>query len=204
MALQVAYYRLHGSLPMIVESAHTRQFNHGRTETVRVVTSDSVAFVKSMVHLDHTAAETKLHLLRRACVRHVEMLKEAMNGRGIERHLLGLRCMARQLSLRAEALDAPAFNMKWGMSADSCPVQRGPSGGFGGHCDGGYGISYHVSAEKMYLHVCYRYGGDERAPGSQAFSVAVEQALLDMSILCTKTAQIAQKNSVETLDWTNM
>ena len=100
MALQLAYYRLHGNLPVIVESAHTRQFSHGRTETVRIVTSDSVAFVKSMVHLDQSSAETKLHLLRRACVTHVELLKEAMNGRGIERHLLGLRTMARELSLQ--------------------------------------------------------------------------------------------------------
>ena len=191
---------------MIVESAHTRQFNHGRTETVRIVTSDSVAFVKAMAHLDQSSAETKLHLLRRACVSHVELLKKAMNGFGIERHLLGLRAMARELSLQTEALDAPAFHMKWGMSADSCPVQRGPSGGFGGHCDGGYGVSYHINEENIYFHVCHRTGGltDRKQGISDAFCVAVEQALLDMSILCTKTAQIAQNNSLETLDWTNM
>lgn len=95
-----------------------------------------------------------------------------------------------EISLQTEALEAPAFHMRWGMSADSCPVQRGPSGGFAGHGDVGYGVSYHIKDENMYLHVCYRRSEEERGPGSKAFSLAVEQALLDMSILCTKTAQV--------------
>lgn len=41
-------------------------------------------------------------------------------------------------------------------------------------------------------------------PGAQAFGAAVEQALLDMTVLCTKKAQIARNNSLETLDWTHM
>lgn len=42
-------------------------------------------------------AETKLHLLRRACVTHVERVKEAMNGHGLDSHLIGLATMAQQL-----------------------------------------------------------------------------------------------------------
>ena len=32
----------------------------------------------------------------------------------------------------------------------------------------------------------------------------VEKALLDMSVLCTRTAQLAHCNSLETLDWTRL
>ena len=90
----------HGELCGIAqESVHTRHFLHGCGESVRTVTSDSVAFVKvrslensnsklfhfcvfqtfcllqAMEHLDTASAETKLHLLRRACISHVEKVK---------------------------------------------------------------------------------------------------------------------------------
>jgi carnitine O-acetyltransferase len=44
MALQLAYYRTKGSIDLMGESAHTRQFLHGRTEIVRAVSSDSVPY----------------------------------------------------------------------------------------------------------------------------------------------------------------
>mmetsp|Transcript_36433 Transcript_36433/g.89733 ORF Transcript_36433/g.89733 Transcript_36433/m.89733 type:complete len:726 (-) Transcript_36433:821-2998(-) len=205
MGIQLAYYRMHRRLDLICESAHTRQFYHGRTETVRAVTSDSVAFVKAMTHLDQSAAETKLHLLRRACVTHVELLKDAMNGLGIERHLLGLHQMAQELSLQPAALDAPAFHLPCRVSAAHAPAQRGPSGGFAGAEAGGYGISYLINEDNMYLHICHRRAQDESTgPGAHAFGIALEQALLDMTVLCTNKAQIARINSLETLDWTHM
>jgi carnitine O-acetyltransferase len=46
MAIQLAYYRLHGRVTATYETAHTRQFHHGRTETIRVCSKESLAFVK--------------------------------------------------------------------------------------------------------------------------------------------------------------
>ena len=59
MALQLAYYRVTGHMHLMVESAHTRQFLRGRTELVRSVSSDSVAFIKAMAHLDTGPELTK-------------------------------------------------------------------------------------------------------------------------------------------------
>lgn len=64
MALQLAYYRTTGAIDLMAESAHTRQFLHGRTELVRSITSDSVAFIKAMAHLDKGAGK---QLPARAC-----------------------------------------------------------------------------------------------------------------------------------------
>jgi len=133
LALQLAYYRTTGTIDLMAESAHTRQFLHGRTELVRSVSADSVAFIKAMAHLDMGAAETKLHLLRRACVMHVERVKEAMNGCGLDSHLFGLGIMAGELGdaetarVLRRAVDASEFMLL----STHAPAQRGPSGGFG-------------------------------------------------------------------------
>lgn len=48
-ALQLAWYRDQGYVTATYETAGTRGFLHGRTETVRSVTSESRAFVKAML-----------------------------------------------------------------------------------------------------------------------------------------------------------
>lgn len=48
-ALQLAWYRDQGYASATYETAGTRGFLHGRTETIRVVTSESRDFVRSML-----------------------------------------------------------------------------------------------------------------------------------------------------------
>lgn len=48
MALQLAYYRDTGRLTLTYEASMTRLFLQGRTETVRSVSMESVAWVKAM------------------------------------------------------------------------------------------------------------------------------------------------------------
>ena len=45
--MQLAYYRLHQRCVLTYESATTRLYYQGRTETIRPVSEHSVAFVKS-------------------------------------------------------------------------------------------------------------------------------------------------------------
>jgi hypothetical protein len=47
-AIQLTYYRLHKELTATYETGHTRLFYHGRTETIKALTTDSVAFVQGM------------------------------------------------------------------------------------------------------------------------------------------------------------
>ena len=48
MALQLAWYRTHGTFTATYETALTRLFEHGRTETIRALTAESRQFVLSM------------------------------------------------------------------------------------------------------------------------------------------------------------
>ena len=46
MAMQLAFYRLHQKIVLTYESATTRLYYQGRTETIRPVSEHSVRFVK--------------------------------------------------------------------------------------------------------------------------------------------------------------
>ncbi|KAJ2544240.1 hypothetical protein EV175_005908, partial [Coemansia sp. RSA 1933] len=90
MVLQLTYHRVHGELAPVYETASTRQFLHGRTETVRSLTSEAADFVNAMESAASSIAD-KYDALVRASRRHQELLREASAGQGVDRHLLGLR-----------------------------------------------------------------------------------------------------------------
>ncbi|KAH8233866.1 hypothetical protein KR032_000697, partial [Drosophila birchii] len=93
MALQLAYYNMHKTLPAQYESAHLRIFVEGRTETIRSTSNESKAFLLAMKDLKVSDAE-KLEALQKAVDSHEKLTKRALNGEGIDRHLFGLQQMA--------------------------------------------------------------------------------------------------------------
>ena len=58
VALQLAYYRLHKSLTAVYETASTRLFKHGRTETGRSMTSETAQFIQTF---DDDSVLVRLH-----------------------------------------------------------------------------------------------------------------------------------------------
>lgn len=115
MVLQLAWYKIRSEFTATYETALTRMFARGRTETIRTYTTDSRAWVLSTVqgrasvrpilHLSGAHAETfvaylteQKMLLHRAITTHASLTREAATGRGIDRHFLGLRLMLAQQS----------------------------------------------------------------------------------------------------------
>lgn len=50
LAMQLAWYRTRGEFTATYETALTRLFKHGRTETIRSLSSDSRQFVLAMLN----------------------------------------------------------------------------------------------------------------------------------------------------------
>ena len=90
MMIQLAYYKFYNISRPTYESASTRKFQLGRTETCRVVSEESVAWCKAMEDPD-VSNEQCLELGRRALQAHVKYIMEASDGKGVDRHLFGLR-----------------------------------------------------------------------------------------------------------------
>ncbi|KAK9351218.1 hypothetical protein V1523DRAFT_417399 [Lipomyces doorenjongii] len=91
MAFQAAYYALYGKVECTYEPAMTKYFLHGRTEAIRTVSDESVAFVRKFC--EDAPPKTKLEYLRRACEKHVQTTKLCAQGLGQDRHLYALYCM---------------------------------------------------------------------------------------------------------------
>jgi len=141
MALQLAWYKDQGYFTATYETALTRFFLHGRTETIRSFSAESRDFVLAMV--DPTASQhERLAKLRAAADAHNAYSKAALTGKGIDRHLLGLRLLM-QPGERAELFEDPLFakSQDWRLSTSGLtPGERFMGTGFGTPLQEGYGI----------------------------------------------------------------
>jgi carnitine O-acetyltransferase len=68
----------------------TRKFQNGRSEICRVASTDVVAFVKTMED-DKATYEEKLFALQSAIKTQLNLMTDAKNGNGIDRHLMCLK-----------------------------------------------------------------------------------------------------------------
>ncbi|CAH0557685.1 unnamed protein product [Brassicogethes aeneus] len=92
IAMQYAFYKIHRVPGAHYESAATRKYIHGRTETIRSCSIESVAFAKTM--LQSKSDSDKVAALKSAINSHKKYSIDAVNGFGVDRHLLGLKQVA--------------------------------------------------------------------------------------------------------------
>lgn len=90
MIIQLAYYKFYGKNRPTYESAATRKFRDGRTETCRSVSDESVAFCQAMEHPLSTPEERR-NLFRKALASQGQYIADASDGKGVDRHLFGLK-----------------------------------------------------------------------------------------------------------------
>ncbi|KFY25862.1 hypothetical protein V493_04407 [Pseudogymnoascus sp. VKM F-4281 (FW-2241)] len=88
MAFQAAYYGLYGRSECTYEPAMTKVYLHGRTEAIRSVTPESLAFVQEF--WSELEPARKVETLRRACQAHTAQTRECAKAQGCDRHLYAL------------------------------------------------------------------------------------------------------------------
>lgn len=88
MIFQLAYYMTHGHSCGTYEAAQVRKFQLGRTETVRICTTQTQEWTKAMLNSSESS-EKKRELFRAAVKGHGVDMGNASNGMGIDRHLFG-------------------------------------------------------------------------------------------------------------------
>ena len=92
MMIQLAYKKFYGKNRPTYESAATRRFQQGRTETCRTVSEESVAWCDAMENPEKGPEECR-KLLQAALKSHVQYISDASDGKGVDRHLFGLKKM---------------------------------------------------------------------------------------------------------------
>lgn len=195
-ALQLAYFKDAGKFALTYEASMTRLYLMGRTETVRSLTSDTAKFVRAMINPDKSKEE-KIDLLRKACGVHQILYRDAMSGKGIDRHLFGLYVACKGLGQESEFLKS-ALMMPWTLSTSQQPQQQiaeapncslpeyrdkvSPGGGFGPVSDVGYGVSYMFAGEfRIFIHVSSKHSASNTS--SQRFVNNLYESLDEMKRL---------------------
>ncbi|RKQ35280.1 choline/carnitine O-acyltransferase [Kocuria tytonis] len=104
LVMLLAQLATYGRVRGVYEAVDMREYRAGRTECLRPVTPQAVAFVRAL-H-EHTATEG---LFTAALDAHRDWVKACKSARGVDRHLLGLALMARELGEPSEFLASPAL-----------------------------------------------------------------------------------------------
>ncbi|XP_064150028.1 palmitoyl thioesterase CPT1C isoform X2 [Loxodonta africana] len=182
-----------GQFCQTYESAMTRLFLEGRTETVRSCTREACNFVKAMEDDEKTDPEC-LALFRVAVDKHQALLKAAMSGQGVDRHLFALYIVSRFLHLQSPFL-AQVHSEQWQLATSQIPVQQmhlfdihnypdyvSSGGGFGPADDHGYGVSYIFMGDNMItFHISSKKSSTKT--DSHQLGQHIEDALLDVASL---------------------
>eukprot|EP00794_Sanderia_malayensis_P015982 gene15982-17592_t len=144
VGLQLAYFRLHENLAATYESASTRKFRRGRTDTIRSASIPVKEFCQAMASNDYGDSERK-ELFLKAVHHHVKYTKEATNGQAIDRHLLGLKliCMESGIKLPEFFRDKGYnYSLHHKLSTSQVPSPYDTVLCFGPTVPDGYGVCY--------------------------------------------------------------
>ncbi|XP_059109419.1 carnitine O-palmitoyltransferase 1, brain isoform [Peromyscus eremicus] len=193
LVLQLAHFRDRGQFCLTYESAMSRLFLEGRTETVRSCTREACHFVRAMEDKEKTDQQC-LALFRVAVDKHQALLKAAMSGQGIDRHLFALYITSRLLHVQSPFL-TQVQSQQWPLSTSQIPVQQmhlfdvhnypdyvSSGGGFGPANDHGYGISYIFMGDNMItFHISSKKSSTKT--DSHRLGQHIEDALLDVASL---------------------
>lgn len=89
LVLQVAFANVKGRQSPTYETASTRLYRHGRTDVIRSFSKESYEFVKGL--RDGLSTKELYPLLSKATQAHNAQTRSSSMGKGIDRHLTGLR-----------------------------------------------------------------------------------------------------------------
>jgi carnitine O-acetyltransferase len=188
IALQLAYYRLHKQPTAVYESASSRLFAYGRTETGRSLSSESLEFCKAFDNDDVLYADKKI-LFDRAIKTQNTYMKEASVGKGIDRHLMGLRLMLKP-DETTDFFSDPSFSKSQYFRLSTSNMSPGKYfyGGFGPVVEEGYGINYAIDKDILKFSISSRKSCKQT--NSFKFRDMLERVIIDLFILFPKRSEV--------------
>lgn len=161
MLLQLAYFKMTGTLRPTYESASTRRFFGGRTETCRSVSVEALNFVKTWEDGSKSIDE-KAKSFYDAAKQHVGYISKASAGEGCDRHLFGLKQMYSLLSSSSsestklhDIFTNPMFNYSshWFLSTSQLSSNNFNGYGWSPVVPEGLGLAYMINNDFTHVNV---------------------------------------------------
>lgn len=187
MSMMLAYYRLYGRIVCAYEPVLTKNFYHGRTEAMRPATMEARHLCQ--VFTDPKAsAQDKIAALRNATKVHSDLVRECSQGRGVDRHLFALKCIAQKNGLPIP----PFFHSKpWKLlnhtvlSTSNCGNPALAGFGFGPVVPDGLGVGYIIKDHQLHYSISSKHRQTRR------YAYTLEAVLRDMAKLFLDPSQKA-------------
>ncbi|KAI9783785.1 MAG: Carnitine O-acetyltransferase mitochondrial [Geoglossum umbratile] len=189
MTIQLAYHKMYGKNRPTYESAATRRFQLGRTETCRSVSDESVAFCNAMADPE-VDIKTCAELFRKAIDAHVKYLAVATDGRGVDRHLFGLKNLVREGENLPSIFKDPtyAYSSKWYLSTSQLSSEYFNGYGWSQVVDDGFGIAYMINENTIQFNIV------SKGLGSERMSFYLNEAAGDIRDILSHTLQAPKAN----------
>jgi carnitine O-acetyltransferase len=194
LAYQLAHYRAKGLIGATYESIATRQWCYGRTEAMRVVTPEVLAFVATMTD-PGTDAATRRAALRTAADAHVRRAGDCQRGDAPEQHLWELAFIQRRKGAELGVRTAPPLYESPGwlvmrddfLSTSSAPSANVQYFGFGSTSGKCIGVAYVLLPDRLNV---YLSTPRPVAAGMDAFADRLRVALAEIDdLLATDPAR---------------
>lgn len=181
--------RLHRVPAAQYETAHLRIYDGGRTETIRSCTLESLQFAQAMLK-EEADNEERLELLKKAVDAHSQYMQMALEGNGVDRHLLGLKLMAIENNRPVPAfyqspgvVKSAHFRLSTSQVASKDPVFMC----YGPLTLDGYSCCYNPRENDMFFALGAWYSHPETC--AQRYAESLKTALLDMQTLVLGVAE---------------
>lgn len=202
MIIQLAYHKMYGVNRPTYESAATRRFQQGRTETCRSVSDESVTFCNAMADPD-VSPERCVKALRVAIDAHVKYITDASDGKGVDRHLFGLKkCLKEGEELPALYKDrAYGYSSTWYLSTSQLSSEYFNGYGWSQVVDEGFGIAYMINENRHVVSssnairptkltkISIQFNVVSKGLGSERMSFYLNEAAIDLRDLLLPTLE---------------
>ncbi|KAL7629069.1 Carnitine O-acetyltransferase mitochondrial [Parahypoxylon ruwenzoriense] len=184
LVIQLAYYKMYGKNRPTYESAATRRFQQGRTETCRTVSDDSVAFCNAMANAE-VSDKDRIELFRKAVAAHIEYISAASDGKGVDRHLFGLKKLLEPgEELPAIYSDsAYGYSSSWFLSTSQLSSEFFNGYGWSQVIDAGFGVAYMINENSLNFNIV------SKSLGSQKLSFYINEAANEIRDLLLPTLE---------------
>lgn len=157
MIMQLGFYKLTGTVWPTYEACSTRKYYGGRTEAGRSVSEESLAMCRNWQ--DPTVSdEQRAADFKTAVNAHLEYIKAASNGEGVDRHFLGLKFQLKDGEVAHELFSDPLFGYSgtWLISTSQLSSNYHDAYGWSEVNPIGWGLAYQVNNDFLHINVCTR------------------------------------------------
>lgn len=187
IAIQLAYYKIHNEIAATYESATSRKYLNGRTETIRSASMEALDFCKIMA--DNSASvSAKSAALRNAIDAHKKYVTQAVNGMGIDRLLLGLKKIALECGMNVPDIfldTGYTTSSHFKLSTSQVPSKVDAFMCYGPLVPDGYGCCYNPLA--TYINFGVSACNSSPQTHSSNFMAALTESLTEMHDLVLQT-----------------